>query len=101
MRLRMKGTALQPLVLAFAHHPLHILLCQFQVAKQDPLELVAPVGTLGHLPHPPQRQGQVALADLLAKRLRPPEKAMRQLLDLSYAQTLAAYERSSNWRMAF
>ena len=90
MALRMKGPALQPRVLAFAHHPLHILLGQFQVAEQDPLKLVAPVGALGHLPHPFQRQRQVALEDFPAKGLRSPEAAVGQLLHLPHAQTFAA-----------
>jgi hypothetical protein len=89
MRLCVKGTALEPLVLAFAHHPLHILLCQFQVAEQNPLKLVAPVGTLGHLAHPFQWQGHVAFEDFLAKGLRTAEAAVGKLLDFAHAQSFA------------
>jgi len=68
MRLRVKGPAGQfLLLLTFAHHPLHILLRQFQVSQQHPLKLAAPVGALGDLAHSFQRQGQVAFEDFLAE----------------------------------
>jgi hypothetical protein len=57
MALRVKSPALQPLILAFAHHPLHILLRQFQISQQDPLKLAASVGAAWHLAHPFQREG--------------------------------------------
>ena len=77
MALRVKRPAGEPLLLlTFAHHPLYILLRQFQIPEQDPLKLTTPVSALGHLPHSFQWQGQVALEDLLPEGLRPAKEAV-------------------------
>src|SRR3984885_13864447 len=90
MGLRVKGPAGQPGVLAFAHDPLHVLLRHLQVAQEHPLELVAGLRAPRRLPHPFQREGQIAPANLLAKRLRPAEVAMSQLFDLPHTQPPSA-----------
>ena len=90
MRLGMEGPALEPGVLAFAHDALHVLQHHFQVTQQNPLELVAP-GRIGRdLPHLPQRQGHVALENLLAQRRRSAKEPMGQLLNVPDAQIFAA-----------
>lgn len=48
---------LQPPVLAFPHHPLHVLLRDFQILEQHAFELVGAIWVLGHLPEPVQSQG--------------------------------------------
>src|SRR5208337_660602 len=68
--LDVKGPAFEPRVLAFGDEPLHVI--------------------LGGLPQSFQRQGQIALDDLLAQRPRPTKIAVSQLLNLPYAQAFVA-----------
>ena len=89
MRLREKRRRLQPPVLAFPHHPLHVFLRDLQVLQQHAFKLVRAVRGLGHLPEPIQRLGHVALPDGLAKRGRSAKISVRQLFDLAHAELLA------------
>lgn len=89
MRLREKRRRLQPPVLAFSHHPLEVLLRDFQILQQHAFELVGAIRVLGHLPKPVQSQGHVALPDRLAERGRPAKIAVRQLFHLAHAELLA------------
>jgi len=89
MRLREKRRRLQPPVLAFPHHPLHVLLGDFQILQQHAFELVGAIRVLGHLPKPVQSQGHVSLPDRLAKRGRPAKISMRQLFNLAQAEPLS------------
>jgi len=89
MRLGEKRRCLQPPVLAFPHHALHVLLRDLQILQQHAFELVGAIRVLRHLPHPVQSQGHVALLDRLAKRVRPSKISMRQLLHLAHAELLA------------
>lgn len=89
MRLREKRGRFQPPVLAFPHHPLDVLLRDLQILQQHAFELVGAIRVLGHLPKPVQGQGDVALADRLAKRGRPAKISMRQLFNLAHAELVA------------
>ena len=86
MRLRGKCQRLQPPVLAFPHHPLHVLLCDLQILQQHAFELIAAIRVFGHLAQPVQRQGHVPLPDRLAKRGRPAKISVRQLFHLAHAE---------------
>src|SRR5438093_11623074 len=90
MALSMKALALQPPILALAHDPLHVLLQDLQIVEQNPLELVAALRIGRHLLHSLQRQGDVALENFLAERLRSPKAAMGQLFNLPHAEVLPA-----------
>jgi hypothetical protein len=89
MRLREKRRRLQAPVLAFPHHPLDVLLGDFQILQQHAFELVAAIRVLGHLPKPVQSQGHVSLPDRLAKGGWPAKISMRQLFNLAQAEPLA------------
>ena len=76
MRLGMEHPALEALVLALAHDALHILLENFQVAQQNPLELAASFRIERNLVHLSQRQGHVALENLFAEGRGSPKAAV-------------------------
>src|SRR6266404_680322 len=88
--LGMKGPAFEPCILALAHDPLHVFVGEFQIAEHRPLKLAAPVRILGRFAEAFERQGQIAVEDLLAQRLRPTKIAMSQLLNFPYAESFAA-----------
>ena len=77
MRLGMEHPALEALVLALAHDALHVLLENFQVAQQNPLELAASFRIGRNLVHLLQRQRHVALENLLAEGRRAPKIPVR------------------------
>ena len=79
MGLRVKGAAFQPPVLAFAHHPLHVLLRQFQVASKTRSKSLHPRDSAAPAASVPAA-APVALEDFLAQRLRSAKTAVRQLL---------------------
>jgi len=85
MRLRQKNGRLEPPVFAFAHHPLYVLVRDLQVIEQHPFKLVATIRVLGHLPNPVQRQCRVPVSDRIAKRRRPSEVSMGELVNLAHA----------------
>ena len=89
MRLREKRGRLQPPVLAFPHHPLHVLVRDLQILQQHAFELVGAIRVFGHLPKPVQSQGHVSLLDGFAKRGRPSKISVRQLFDLAHAELSA------------
>lgn len=76
--------------MALGHHASHVLLDDPEILQEHPLKLVAPVGVLGHSLHAVERQGEVAVSDLLAKQFGPPEVAVRKMLDFSHTQLLSA-----------
>jgi hypothetical protein len=90
MGLGMEDPTLQPMILALAHDPLHVLLEHLQVPEHNPLELAAALRIRRNPFQVLQRQGHVALKNLLAQRGWPPEAAVEELLDLAQAQILAA-----------
>jgi len=69
--LGVKSPALEPRVVAFARDPLQVFLGEFQIVEQHTLKLAAPVQALRHLGDLFEGQRQIALEDLLAKRLWP------------------------------
>jgi len=87
----MEHPALEAPVLALAHDPLHVLLENFQVAEQNPLERAAACRIVRHLPHLPQRQRYVARENLLAEGSRPAKEPVGQLFNVPYAQSFAAH----------
>lgn len=87
----MKGTRLQPPVVALAHHPLHVLLRDLEIPQQGAFELVAAFRIVGDSFHPFQRQPDLALLNRLAERRRPAEVSMRKLFNLPHAQFLSAH----------
>src|SRR5438034_451759 len=90
IRLGVKGGGLQAPFLAFAHHPQHVFLGDFQVLQQHPFKLVASVRILGHLPHGLQHQSGMSFPDGLAERSGPTKVAVRQLFNLPHAELLPA-----------
>ena len=64
--LGVKGPAFEPRVLALGDEPLHVLVGQLQIPQRRALKVAAAVRILGGLPQSFQRQGQIALDDLLA-----------------------------------
>jgi hypothetical protein len=63
----MKGPRLQPPVFAFTHHLLHVLLDDLEILQQRPFKLIAPLGILGHVLYPLERQPDMAFLDRFAK----------------------------------
>lgn len=90
MTLGMKDPTLQPRILALAHDPLQVLLEQLQVPEHHPFELAAALRIRRHRFDLLQRQGHVALENLLTQRGGPPEAPVKKLLDIADAQLLAA-----------
>lgn len=90
MALRMKALAGQTRVVALAHHSLHVGLGQFQIPEHEALELGAALRVGWDFLKLPQRQGQIALEDLLAEGLRAAEETVRQLFDLAHAELMTA-----------
>jgi hypothetical protein len=90
MTLSVEDPALQPRILALAHDPLHVLLEHLQVPEHNPFELATAVRIRRHRFHVLQRQGHVALKNLLTQGVWPAEAAVQELLDIAQAQILAA-----------
>jgi hypothetical protein len=90
MTLGMKDPTLQPMILALAHDPVHVLLEQLQVPEHNPFELATALRIRRHRFDVLQRQGHVALKNLLPQRGGSPEAAVKELLDIAHAQILAA-----------
>ena len=86
----MKGPAFESRILALAYDPLHVFVAEFQIAEHHPLKLAAPLRILGRFPQAFEGQGQIAVEDLLAQRVRPTKIAMSQLLNFPYAESFAA-----------
>src|SRR6266542_5511462 len=86
MTLHEEGPALQPAILALAHHALRVLLDELEIAHQDALKLAAPVWINRHRRHLLQQQRQMPAAQFLPERLRAAKIAVSQLLDLPHAQ---------------
>ena len=101
MRLRKKCRRLQPPVLAFSHHALHVLSGQFQILQQHALKLVGSIRVFGNLPHPVQRRGDVAVPDRLAKRGRSSKIAVRQLFNLPHAELVIGDGNDEVFNVAF
>ena len=76
--------------MTLADDPQHRLLGLFQVVEEDSFALAATVGIGGHRLQVLQRQGQMALEQFLPEGRWPAEEAVRQALDLTHAQLLAA-----------
>jgi len=90
MTLGMKGPALQPTILAFAHDPLQVPLEHLQVPEHNPLELATPRRIGRNRFHLGQGHRHVALEDLLPEGGGPAEAPVSQLLNLAQTQILAA-----------
>src|ERR1700730_1133116 len=93
MGLGAKGTAGEPLVRALGHEADHDFLRLLQVAQKQALELTAPVRVVRKILELLQGQSQMPFTDLFPKRLRAPEKAVCQLLNLPGAEFFAAQRR--------
>ena len=90
MTLGVEDPAPQPMILALAHDPLHVFLEHLQVHEHHPFALATARRIGRNRFEVLQRQGHVALKNLLAQRGWPPEAAVKELLDLPEAQILAA-----------
>src|SRR4029077_6812175 len=88
--LGVKGPAFEPRIPALANEPLHILVDDLQIAEHRALKLAAPVRILERFPEAFEGQGQIAVEDLLAERVRPTKIAMSQLLNFPYAKLFPA-----------
>ena len=75
--------ALEPWIPALADDAEHGLGSEFEILKEDALELGAGIGIAGSVLDLPQGQAEVAGEDLGAKGLRPPEEAVGQAFDLA------------------
>src|SRR6201981_4218316 len=86
----MKGSAFESRILALAYDPLHVFVAELQIAEHRPLKLAAPLRILRRFPQAFEGQGQIAVEDLLAQRVRPTKIAMSQLLNFPYAESFSA-----------
>lgn len=90
MGLGAKRTAGKPLIGALGHETDEDFLGLLQISQEQALKLAAAVGIIWEILELLQRQGQMTFADLLPERLRPAEKPVRQMLDLSSTEFFAA-----------
>ena len=93
MSLSPVGTALEPWIRALGHDSQQDLLDLLEIGQEEAFKLAASVGIGRQVLELLQGQGQMALEDLLAQRLRSPEEAVGQLFDLPCTELLSTQGR--------
>jgi len=97
----MKGSRLQPPVVAFAHDPLHVFLDDFKVPQKSCFKFIASLRILRRLFDPLEGQTQMAVLDRFAKRIRTSKVSIRQLFDVPNAQLAPAHRHDKIFDFLF